>query len=155
AMSLGPPYVLVGHSWGGIVARLFAHAHSSATAGLVFVDATHEVIDSWGYALMPAVYSLVGLASRTNAGRRWLLAQLCPTGGSVEYRSRAERRINDRTEWRIALRTARAEARGIRPSLAQVCRECPDLPPIPCRVLTAGGPGSVNAKGLARVHVAW
>jgi pimeloyl-ACP methyl ester carboxylesterase len=34
-----PPYVLVGHSYGGLLARLFARAHSDQVAGVVFVDA--------------------------------------------------------------------------------------------------------------------
>lgn len=36
---ISPPYVLVGHSYGGLLARLFAHAHPDATAGIVLVDA--------------------------------------------------------------------------------------------------------------------
>jgi pimeloyl-ACP methyl ester carboxylesterase len=36
---LAPPYVLVGHSYGGLLARLFAKAHPSETAGVVLVDA--------------------------------------------------------------------------------------------------------------------
>jgi pimeloyl-ACP methyl ester carboxylesterase len=36
------PYVLVGHSYGGDVVRLFAAAHPTATAGLVLVDALSE-----------------------------------------------------------------------------------------------------------------
>jgi pimeloyl-ACP methyl ester carboxylesterase len=35
---LDAPYVLVGHSYGGLLARLFAHAHPKETAGLVLVD---------------------------------------------------------------------------------------------------------------------
>ena len=34
------PYVLVGHSFGGLNVRLFASTHPEATAGLVLVDAT-------------------------------------------------------------------------------------------------------------------
>ena len=34
-----PPYVLVGHSYGGLLARLFAAAHPRDTAGVVLVDA--------------------------------------------------------------------------------------------------------------------
>ena len=34
------PYVVVGHSWGGLLARLFAAAAPAKTAGLVLVDAT-------------------------------------------------------------------------------------------------------------------
>jgi pimeloyl-ACP methyl ester carboxylesterase len=34
-----PPYLLVGDSYGGLLVRLFAHAHPHDTAGLVLVDA--------------------------------------------------------------------------------------------------------------------
>jgi pimeloyl-ACP methyl ester carboxylesterase len=34
-----PPYVLVGHSYGGLLVRLFAHAHPDQTGGVVLVDA--------------------------------------------------------------------------------------------------------------------
>src|SRR5439155_3464994 len=34
------PYVVVGHSWGGMLARLFAHDYPRDTAGAVLVDAT-------------------------------------------------------------------------------------------------------------------
>lgn len=40
--SLPPPYVLVGHSLGGMSMRLFAHRNPEVVAGLVLVDATHE-----------------------------------------------------------------------------------------------------------------
>ncbi len=36
------PYLLVGHSLGGVVARQFAAKYSSAVAGLVMVDSAHE-----------------------------------------------------------------------------------------------------------------
>ena len=36
-----PPYVLVGHSFGGLVIRAFARAHPKDIAGLVFVDPLH------------------------------------------------------------------------------------------------------------------
>ena len=35
---VGPPYVLVGHSYGGVLARVFAHLYPSETAGLVLID---------------------------------------------------------------------------------------------------------------------
>jgi pimeloyl-ACP methyl ester carboxylesterase len=34
-----PPEVLVGHSYGGLLARLFARAHAKAIAGIVLIDA--------------------------------------------------------------------------------------------------------------------
>jgi pimeloyl-ACP methyl ester carboxylesterase len=36
------PYVLAGHSLGGLLVRLFAHRHPHEVAGLVLVDAMHE-----------------------------------------------------------------------------------------------------------------
>ena len=36
---IAPPYVFVGHSYGGLLARLFAHAGPGQTAGVVLVDA--------------------------------------------------------------------------------------------------------------------
>jgi pimeloyl-ACP methyl ester carboxylesterase len=39
AAHIEPPYVLVGHSYGGILARLFASQHPGEAAGVVLVDA--------------------------------------------------------------------------------------------------------------------
>ena len=41
AFALPPPYVLVGHSLGGLYANLFARRHSQDVAGVVLVEATH------------------------------------------------------------------------------------------------------------------
>ena len=35
---IDPPYVIVGHSYGGVLARVFAHLHPTETAGLVLID---------------------------------------------------------------------------------------------------------------------
>ena len=39
-LGAAPPYVLVGHSWGGAFIRAFADAHPRDVAGMVFVDAS-------------------------------------------------------------------------------------------------------------------
>jgi pimeloyl-ACP methyl ester carboxylesterase len=39
--ALPPPYVLVGHSLGGLYMQLFARTHPDEVAGLVLVDSTH------------------------------------------------------------------------------------------------------------------
>jgi pimeloyl-ACP methyl ester carboxylesterase len=41
AQGLPPPYVLVGHSLGGLYMQLFARTHADEAAGLVLVDSTH------------------------------------------------------------------------------------------------------------------
>ena len=154
-LAIGPPYVLVGHSWGGVVARVFAHRHPADVCGLVFVDATHEIIESRGLALLPVMYGVMSMAARFGPGRRWLLRQLCPPQASPAYRFRFEQRVNDPSLWAMSIRTARAEGGGIRESLAGVRRDCPDLPSIPLHVLTAGGKGGPNLKAIRRVHEAW
>jgi pimeloyl-ACP methyl ester carboxylesterase len=40
AAKVSGPYVLVGHSWGGLLARLFAYVYPRQTVGVVLVDAT-------------------------------------------------------------------------------------------------------------------
>jgi pimeloyl-ACP methyl ester carboxylesterase len=49
AGSVAPPYVLVGHSYGGYIVRLFARDHAGQVAGIVLVDASEE-----GFAFAPA-----------------------------------------------------------------------------------------------------
>ena len=41
------PYLLAGHSMGGLYVRAFARKFPEAVAGLVLIDSTHE--DQWGY----------------------------------------------------------------------------------------------------------
>jgi pimeloyl-ACP methyl ester carboxylesterase len=42
ALDVPPPYVLIGHSWGGHIIRYFADQHPEEVAGLVFLDQPHE-----------------------------------------------------------------------------------------------------------------
>ena len=39
---IGGPYILVGHSWGGLIVRVFASVYAEETAGMVLVDSSHE-----------------------------------------------------------------------------------------------------------------
>ena len=45
AAGVSPPYVLAGHSFGGLVLRAFTRTHREEVAGLVFVDPLHP--DEW------------------------------------------------------------------------------------------------------------
>ena len=53
-VGLAPPYVLVGHSFGGLMVRLFAQRHRAEVAGLVLVDAMHQdQFEVFGQAFPP------------------------------------------------------------------------------------------------------
>lgn len=48
AKELKPPYILVGHSIGGVYANLYARKHPQEVAGVVLVDATHpDQVERW------------------------------------------------------------------------------------------------------------
>ena len=42
AAAIPAPYILVGHSFGGLLARLYAQRHREELAGLILLDAMHE-----------------------------------------------------------------------------------------------------------------
>jgi pimeloyl-ACP methyl ester carboxylesterase len=44
AAGLAPPYLLVGHSLGGIIVRRFAARYPADVTGMVLVDSTHEAL---------------------------------------------------------------------------------------------------------------
>jgi pimeloyl-ACP methyl ester carboxylesterase len=70
------PYVLVGHSFGGTIARVFAHRNQDVTAGVVMLDPAHEdqfrlapeplrVFTGQMAARMPVMFRLIGLLVRS------------------------------------------------------------------------------------------
>jgi pimeloyl-ACP methyl ester carboxylesterase len=68
ALQVAPPYVLVGHSFGGLVAHLFARQHPAEVAGVVLLEAT-------------APEDLTALKAHENAvqqGLAWLMRRLVP-----------------------------------------------------------------------------
>jgi len=67
-----PPYLLVGHSFGGFNVRVFNGKYSDEVAGLVLVDSTQE--DQ--YRLLPAAWGNLGAATRRRARRQAFWAPL-------------------------------------------------------------------------------
>jgi pimeloyl-ACP methyl ester carboxylesterase len=55
ASQIEGPYLLVGHSFGGLLVRLYAHRYGKEVAGIVLVDAMHEdQFDVFGPLFPPA-----------------------------------------------------------------------------------------------------
>ena len=56
------PYVLVGHSFGGLLSRLYAGTYPDQVAGFVSVDAAHEIFyEAFQARLKPEQYEAPGL----------------------------------------------------------------------------------------------
>jgi pimeloyl-ACP methyl ester carboxylesterase len=51
--SLSPPYILVGHSFGGPLNRVFADLYPAEVGGLILVDPTQEEFINWNQARDP------------------------------------------------------------------------------------------------------
>jgi pimeloyl-ACP methyl ester carboxylesterase len=121
AASIESPFVLVGHSLGGLNARFYAHRFPEQVDGMVLVDAVHEEQDVRLSAYSPALRSLMTLFERLVWVRRLGMVAIAP------------RMIPDRglpssalAEYRATLiatdyfGNALAEMRGIKESLSQV-----------------------------------
>lgn len=84
ARGLPPPYVLVGHSLGGLYMQLFARKYPKDVAALVLVDSTHpdQLKDAGDPATWPTWLKLsFGLLTSETVKRE--LAALDPTGQAV------------------------------------------------------------------------
>lgn len=67
--NVSEPYVLVGHSYGGPVVRLFAHRYPEAVAGLVFVDTPDESILEELLPGQARIYRVLNVASHVGVLR--------------------------------------------------------------------------------------
>ncbi|MDF2631125.1 MAG: uncharacterized protein K0R39_4956 [Symbiobacteriaceae bacterium] len=96
------PYVLVGHSLGGLIARLYALKYPQDVAGIVFVDSTHEgllqdqkflasmkvvaflakVLRVLSVVGLPRLLAALGVMPMYTAERKYYAQQLSPS----EYR---------------------------------------------------------------------
>lgn len=128
------PIVVVGHSWGGPIMRLFAERHPERVAGLVFVDATvAEVMPAKNAKLTALSFRVMAILARV--GGKGLIEKLAlPHGASAEI-SESDLAILMRDyACAQAMRTAIREAEQIIPSLATLRRlqtaGTPDVPTV-------------------------
>lgn len=153
AAAMPPPYILVGHSWGGLVARLFCHRHPADVAGLVLVDPAHEEqFTSTMLALNRISYSALYALGRLRLLPK-LLRRMPPV---TLYDDRVRTAVLEQGARPATVRTAWWEVAGIRPSLHELAaaKSASGLLDVPVVVLSAGGHrqrGPV-ARALTRVH---
>ena len=109
------PVILVGHSWGGPIIRLFAHRCPERVAGLVFIDASVvEGMPERNARLLVRVFSALAVLARAGSAGRALITKLSlPHGHSPEI-SEVDMTIMTRDyACAQAMRTAAREAAQI------------------------------------------
>jgi pimeloyl-ACP methyl ester carboxylesterase len=70
AAGIEPPYVLAGHSFGGLPVRAFADLYPELTVGLVLVDASHP--DQWARWPVPHADRILAASQRLLAILAWV-----------------------------------------------------------------------------------
>ncbi|PVH76713.1 alpha/beta-hydrolase [Cadophora sp. DSE1049] len=78
AAKIFPPYIMLAHSWGGVLAREFLHLHPHDVVGMVFVDANseHTFADpsTFPYPYMNAIQGSVSYIEATGLARDTVLS---------------------------------------------------------------------------------
>lgn len=72
ALHLPPPYVLVGHSYGALLIRVFAHRYPREIVGLVFVDPATEGYYDYMMRETPREWAAAAGAMGEGFRRQWL-----------------------------------------------------------------------------------
>ncbi|MEM8926241.1 MAG: alpha/beta hydrolase [Actinomycetota bacterium] len=152
---VAPPYVLVGHSYGGLLVRCFAGRHPDLIAGLVLVDASHELqmararMPMWLLALTRTAYRVEGVLAR------W------PGLARVRGRRAAARLGLTAEEWErhVELANTRASFDTMRAETAQFASVFgpdsvvpADAGDLPLRVVAAGRSVARSSSALNRIH---
>jgi len=81
---IAPPYVLVGHSLGGLYMQLYARRYPGEVSGLVLVDSTHpQQLDGAGGRENWPVWANIAFNTLTTTAAKQELAALPATGRAV------------------------------------------------------------------------
>ena len=143
--SVPPPYVLVGHSFGGLVVRLFASLHPSDTAGMVLVDSAHEEqFERFKRAGIKKTFLPTGhrfFISNHHQIPQGLPESIRPVAEALASRSSAVRSLYN-------------ELRLMRRSTRQVRASGP-LPEVPVVVITRKSDGGRQITESDRMEVLW
>jgi len=128
AMHVSPPYVLVGHSWGGLLIRGFSELYGTEVAGLVYIETMDA--DTTRQELAAALPE----AERKSAMEPPEIPVIppdTPPGLRAEYEDIKENMLNDF-----------AEARALRPTGG-----------VPVSVVIAAPPGRLDHPGEVQMRL--
>lgn len=134
---IDPPYVLVGHSFGGMMMQLFAGRHPSEAAGMVLVDSSHP----------DQVHRTIEVDSMNTLGQglRFLSVLGIPRlffpvpAGDPASRDNSVREMEEKLQYTTrSIQAAASELIQMRESLREVAAHRPRLGTKPLVVLTEG-----------------
>jgi pimeloyl-ACP methyl ester carboxylesterase len=136
---IGGPYVLVGHSYGGLFVRAYAVQYRDEVAGLVLLDAAHP--DEWTgttqgqaeYQRDTQRYEIARYVARLGLLRLVTIPFTTPPAAFSAHQQAEYRALTRTTEYWDSVA---AESRAIGETMAEV-REA-DLGELPLMVVTAG-----------------
>jgi pimeloyl-ACP methyl ester carboxylesterase len=131
-----PPFLLVGHSFGGFNVRVFNGKYADEVAGILLVDATQE--DQ--YRLLPPAWAAMGIATRRRARRQAFWAPLYIDFGIARLQLRLQGQLVPPVILQSKYLKARtSEFENIQVS-AEQARTANHISDKPLVVLTAGRP---------------
>lgn len=134
---VGPPYVLVGHSFGGLLVQIYAARYPNQTAGMVLVDAAHpEMVHATiGMDRMRPLGVLVDALARTGWAR---LGIPVPAGDPSSRPAPVREAERELLLAGKSVRAAADELAGILDTAREAGRRHPRLGSKPLAVLTQG-----------------
>jgi pimeloyl-ACP methyl ester carboxylesterase len=136
--NISPPYILVGHSFGGFNLRLFAASHPDDIAGLILVESSHELQYERLNIKLPLPYK----------GRRNIVIVAKETENTAD--SNKPQILRDH-----AYRTAGEEIAALYQSARQV-QLYGKIPTVPLMVISRGKAewsGDINAQHRERIWI--
>jgi pimeloyl-ACP methyl ester carboxylesterase len=80
-----PPYVLVGHSYGGLLVRVFAHMYPTEISGLVLVDPATEGMYAYLQKSDPQEWAATATALNEGFQRQWKATPIAITQAEAEW----------------------------------------------------------------------
>jgi pimeloyl-ACP methyl ester carboxylesterase len=84
------PYILVGHSWGGLIPRMYASLYPSEVVGIVFVDSTNEEDNLWVQGKTVYPFFMNPKDWQEQASRNYRDAGAPPPGSGIVIKKKSE-----------------------------------------------------------------